>query len=554
MEEIEKKLNEYMGGLFDFKFKSAELDKQSLVCYVEFLYKDGVILSAENRTKAEEFVKQHLPKNFEYQVKFVKNFLINDSLEEELKSFMKKNFPAILYSIKKLNCEDGNNNIIIGIAADIKEYIETRNVKAEIEKHFNESYSSKIIVDFVVDGSLENVVVQEEEIDFNVSLTPANRTIEVSEVEPVVGELTETQAFYIKDKKQPDDVVVFCGNIQFIKEYSYTPKRKPKDEEENKEETVKAEEKDNSAKDSASGEEKQEDNPTKGERKYFKFVLQDFTDKISCVFFANKNNYEKMLTLQSKQPVIIEGKLELDKFSGGVSMRVKNISKCILPEKFEEEIVYKPEPKNYRFVFPEKHEQYMQADLFAFEEKQPSEFLKNNKVVVFDFETTGLDLTGNDKIIEIGAVKVEEGKITERFSSFVDPQVKISAESTRLTGITDEDVKGAPTYDQMLADFYKFTRGCYLSGYNIIGFDCFFLYVFGKKSGYKFDNDLIDVYKIAQKEVHGVKNYKLGTIADKLGVVLDNAHRAIYDTIATAEVLLELDKMCDISESVVKFE
>ena len=67
----------------------------------------------------------------------------------------------------------------------------------------------------------------------------------------------------------------------------------------------------------------------------------------------------------------------------------------------------------------------------------------------------------------------------------------------------------------------------------------------GKACRLNFDNDSEDVYHYAQKYVHGVKNYKLGTIAAKLGVTLDNAHRAVYDAMATAEVFIKLCKMMD---------
>ena len=142
-------------------------------------------------------------------------------------------------------------------------------------------------------------------------------------------------------------------------------------------------------------------------------------------------------------------------------------------------------------------------------------------------------------------IKVE---IIEKFMSYVDPGFHIPAESTQITGITDDDVKGAPNYEKVLADFYKFTRNSYLSGYNIIGFDCHFLSVFGKKSGYNFDNKVIDVFKIAQKEVKGSKNFKLGSVAEFLGVALDNAHRAVYDAIATAEVLIKIGEYAKITE------
>ena len=98
-----------------------------------------------------------------------------------------------------------------------------------------------------------------------------------------------------------------------------------------------------------------------------------------------------------------------------------------------------------------------------------------------------------------------------------------------------------------LQDFYKFTRGAIIIGYNNINFDNVILIGQGKKCRWNFDNETADVYKYATKFVSGVKNYKLGTIAAKLGVTLDNAHRAVYDALATAEIFLKIAAENDLS-------
>ena len=127
---------------------------------------------------------------------------------------------------------------------------------------------------------------------------------------------------------------------------------------------------------------------------------------------------------------------------------------------------------------------------------------------------------------------------------YVDPERKIPAESSAVSGITDADVAGAPKDYQVLQDFFKFTRNAIIIGYNNINFDNVFLIGQGKKCRWDFaSNETDDVFRYAQKLVHGVKNYKLGTIAEKLGVVLDNAHRAVYDALATAEVFIKLAEM-----------
>jgi len=528
---LEQQLNEQTGNKFGFKLKSALLNKATSLCFVDLFYKDGTILSQEDRINAETIIKTILPKNFNYEIKFIKNFVAEEAVKEFLIGLMKNKFPSILCRIQKVDCETENKSVVIDVNEKVYDYVLSRNLSKEIESYLMENFSENIKVVFnSYQDKVEEILDDLNEIEIYDPNDASERFIQVSDVEPLVGELTEDLANYIKDKTVPEENIVICGKVQYIKEYAFQVKSKKK------EEKTESENKNN---ESVSEENKEE--PT-SERKYFKFTIEDFTGKMNCVFFANKNNLELVQKIEPNNQLILQGRLEEDKFSGGVSLRVKSISRCCLPETFEEKINYKPEPKYYRNVFPEPLEYYAQSNLFSMEDKPINEFLLNNDLVVFDFETTGLKLDGSDKIIEIGAVKVVEGKITERFMCFVDPQMHIPEESTKIHGITDSDVKGSPIVDEALADFYKFTRNCYLSGYNIIGFDMAFLLHFGKKAGYNFDNPVLDVYKLAQKYVKGTKNYKLGTIAEKLGVALDNAHRAVYDTIATAEVLLKISE------------
>ncbi len=542
--ELDEYLNDKTGGVFDFKLKSAKLSKTAGLCFVEMFYKDGVILSPEKRKECEEILKEVMPSGFSYSFKFIKNFLTKEALVSKVNEYFAKNHPAVTFEI--ISADSENKSVLIAFEERQEDYIKAKKIVENLKTYLKESFfvdfdiqTSKIVAKETSDLPFESMVVED--------VSPAqNRTIEVSNVECVVGDLNDNLAYYIKDKKTVGEDVVFCGNLEFIREHSYTPKKKPKDDDKGDKKTEKENQKvENKPAENGEetanveGEQKTEEE-NKNERKFFKFSVKDFSGSISCVFFANKNNYEAMTTLTQGEPLIVSGKLEEDKFNGGVSLRVKNISRCTLPEKFEEEIVWKSEPKEYRYVYPEPLVYYSQTDLFSMGEEKPvHEYFKGKEIVVFDLETTGLNVAEGEKIIEIGAVKLVDGKFTDKFMCMVDPQMKIPEKIVSLTGIRDEDVAGAHTYDQVLADFYKFTRGCILSGYNV-KFDYGFLYYYGKKCGYNFDNPLLDVYELAQKGVHGTKNLKLGTVCEKLGVVLDNAHRAVYDALAAAEVLLKL--------------
>ena len=171
--------------------------------------------------------------------------------------------------------------------------------------------------------------------------------------------------------------------------------------------------------------------------------------------------------------------------------------------------------------------------------------LKNNTFVVFDLETTGLNnnpaMGKMDKIIELGAVKIIGGEIKEKFSTFVACDDKLSQAIIDLTGITDEDLIGAPPVEEVLADFYKFTAGAYLVGHNVT-FDYRFVHYYGEKNGYMFENKQFDTLFLAQEILRGqLPNYKLNSLADYYGFSF-NHHRAFEDASTTAKVFMELIK------------
>jgi DNA polymerase-3 subunit alpha (Gram-positive type) len=158
---------------------------------------------------------------------------------------------------------------------------------------------------------------------------------------------------------------------------------------------------------------------------------------------------------------------------------------------------------------------------------------------VFDVETTGLDAE-TCEIIEIGAVKVSGGRIIEKFQTLVKPKKPISSLITDITGITNEMVADAPKIEGVIKDFCLFTKNTILAGYNV-GFDVKFIQNAGREFGIKFQNEVQDVMVLARQKVQ-CKNYKLLTVVKTLNLTLDNAHRAFFDALATAEVLLELSK------------
>lgn len=165
--------------------------------------------------------------------------------------------------------------------------------------------------------------------------------------------------------------------------------------------------------------------------------------------------------------------------------------------------------------------------------------------VVFDIETTGLSKE-KEMITEIGAVKVADGKIIDRFSTFVNPQRPISAEITKLTGITDDMVKDAPTIENVLPEFLKFCEDTVLVAHNA-SFDTGFIRIAAERAGLgELHHTIVDTLELARALLPELNKHKLDIVCEHLGVTLNGHHRAVNDAEATAEVFIKfLDMLAE---------
>ncbi|MCR5154896.1 MAG: PolC-type DNA polymerase III [Lachnospiraceae bacterium] len=205
------------------------------------------------------------------------------------------------------------------------------------------------------------------------------------------------------------------------------------------------------------------------------------------------------------------------------------------------------DPKKFKDD-PEKMERYQNFKIIYGVEcylvDDDNKIVENDKgqtldatAVVYDIETTGFDKE-NDKIIEIGAVKVQNGEIIDRFSTFIDPKIPIPARIEKLTGISDDMVIGAETIDQVLPKFLDFCKDCVLVAHNA-GFDTGFTRIKAAKLGLPFDYTIVDTVGLARVLLPDIKNTKLDTVAEAVNVVLKDHHRAVNDAEATAGIYLK---------------
>jgi predicted DnaQ family exonuclease/DinG family helicase len=154
--------------------------------------------------------------------------------------------------------------------------------------------------------------------------------------------------------------------------------------------------------------------------------------------------------------------------------------------------------------------------------------------VALDLETTGLN-PDRDAIIEVGAVKFRDDEVLDTFSSFVDPGRPIPLAITDLTGICDDDVAGAPGLRDVLDRLSRFADSYPIVGHSV-GFDLAFL----QRHNCLVENEALDTFELATVLITQAERYSLGSLAQLLGIELEQAHRALDDTQATYELFRAL--------------
>lgn len=159
---------------------------------------------------------------------------------------------------------------------------------------------------------------------------------------------------------------------------------------------------------------------------------------------------------------------------------------------------------------------------------------------VFDIETTGLSVN-NDKIIEIAAIKIQNGQILDEYTTYVNPERPISDITTKITSITSKDVALAPTIDAVIGDFYNFFKGTIMVAHNA-QFDMGFIYSELKNNGIAHDVMCnICTLQFARNEYGSVlKRFNLKAVSKYFKVDLVQHHRAIYDTRATSDIFISM--------------
>ena len=514
MEKLIEELNKKLDNNFTFlKIYDVEYVATAKICTFTLMYPETVSgISNEDRVKIYNFIKDYLNLNGKLYLKFKKSYLDNEFILKEVLLFLKNNYSSVFAYIKDKNISVENNNcyinVTINIAKNILEGINFIKFSEELVEYLSSKFCAEFSVKLVETEPVQFDGVIEKRLEKVLEENVVQKVPRYKVLEPVmlVGKEFYFEPEYIGNIKEEKTSVILAGKIVNLNKKTFIKKGK-----------------------------------VEVEKAYYTFLLNEGKNSISVVYFCPKSNEDKMDKLANGDTLVIMGDVR-NGYSGNLTLYARSIALCEMPENIYAGGKEKPKiilPHGFKVVRPEKVESMEQENLFAIGPVY-NEHINENSFVVFDVETTGLD-ADTCEIIEIGAAKIENGKITEKFQTLIKPSKPISDLITNLTGIDNSMVEDAPDIRDAIKDFHYFCENTILVGYNI-NFDIKFIQNAGRPENCMFTNKIEDAMALAREKLR-LGNYKLKTVVNELNIKLDNAHRAYNDALATAKAYLKLNEI-----------
>lgn len=456
---------------------------------------------SENDVKYAEGVSQrYVPEGFTAAANVMKSVPEGAAVARYIRGYLAKKYPVVSAFLEEedvcVSAGAGGGHFVIAMSKDERARFHNAEIADELVKELS--------LRFCGVWSGETRIRERGEYELKEEETPVeyvltSRYFPIVDYIPIDGAKPE-RAIYIADLNSEAQEITVCGSVVYAEERT-----------------------------------------GKNDKPYFSFTLSDGTGQLRTAYFSKKATIEKVRKIKRGDFICLTGNNEI--YNGGLSFSARKVDFGMPPKGFEPEPRPSlPVPVRYKKVLPVEISDFEQSDMFG-KETLPDDLVKRD-FVVFDLETTGLNNSEAggmmDHIIEIGAVRIRGGKITEKFASFVACPVRISDEITKITGIDAGMLVGAPEVGDVMADFYKFSDGAALVGHNV-QFDIKFVRHYAGIGGYRFEHKLYDTLTFSQ-QVLRLSNYKLNTVADHFGFKF-NHHRAFDDAFVTAKVFIELARL-----------
>lgn len=484
--------------LTKIRLSSVEIDKKT--ASIKYVFICDQTVSELLRDKIALEVEKITPKEFKEHIVIVKKIVTNAELiNNEIYKFLSQNYPSISIFLKPTDViSDTSEELVkytLRLTKDGVEYVKINGAIPKLSAHLERNFCSDFVGKTEEKENEETVSLLDEVVFEGQLQRIEHRTVRVNEVVVIDDLGIGDRATYIEDITDGD--VVVSGIVTEISERT-----------------------------------------TKTGKPFFIIHIDDTTGRTSGVYFTKKASYPHIKCIKVGDGIIARAKY--GDYNGKKSLTFSAINRCSFPSDFvKKEKFKKSAPLNYSLIFPQPAESVSISSVFDNLDYTPEELI-GQTFVVFDLETTGLEVSSNG-ITEIGAVKIVDGKITEHFTSLIKPDYPILPDNIAITGITPEMVKDAPKISSVIPDFMKFIDGATLVAHNA-DFDMKFLRRFADAEEYSVKNKVLDTMIISRNKLPSLRKHDLHTIAEYFGIVFRH-HRALSDAYATAEAFIKLAKI-----------
>lgn len=445
--------------------------------------------------------------DYNLDIVFLKTQCNSQHLIDQISKFFADNKPSLCLYIGK----DDVKTSILPDVINIDIYVEPQLISlfehadtiGELKRFLQTRFTEDFNIKYVIKEGDSNIEIESRSIDDSIISANTN-TIKVKFVKEILGGTIISQPTFIKTALRAKGNNTVCGRVVSFKRII-----------------------------------------SKKNRPFYIFDVDDTTAVLTVKYFCRSEKDNAVNTICEGDCIILTGSVESSEYDKkptnkeGLGMIARKINLCEIDfDSIVTEDSYNRELPYYKNIFPKEYEEFEQVTIDTLGQvKTIPEYLIGKTFVIFDLETTGLNCL-DEEIIEIGAVKVVDGIITETFDTLINPQKAIPAGASSVNNIYDDMVKDAYTIEEVMGDFYKFCKNSIMVSYNI-EFDMSFINESARKCDYKFLNTTICALQLARKLVP-TKNHKLETVIKYYNISNTEAHRALEDSIATAKLFFRL--------------
>ena len=467
----------------------------------------------EDKKIIAEKIKELVPKAVETIKIYYNSIQISeDVVLRYVVKYIKEHYLSILadlYKQKDIEITISNEDVYIVIPVDesLESYC-SQNIKLELENYLNSLYFALNHVTFRK-TKIEKV---KDTLSLNNEIYVDTYVVDLkNKIRIILGKGISSTPFYISKYKKEVDFATIAGRVTRCEEKT-----------------------------------------SKTGKNFYILNIEDPSKAtMNCLYFPRSEKRKVFDKVNIGDELLLRGEIKINTTYNSASLFIKDAMLVEIDWKGVEDRIRFVElqrikqkvPKPIKYEDKDKKQEY---SLFV-EQDYICSLLRNRSFVVFDTETTGLD-RDKDRVIEIGAIKIENGEITEVFETLIDPKIPIPQEASNINHITDEMVTSSPYFEDAIVEFLDFTRNCSIVGQNV-GFDIAFIKRQANEAGYKFNPEKVyDTLDFARKLSPGERTYRLSSLCKRYGVSLENAHRACDDALATAKLFIKMANLLKLED------